>query len=156
MNKESYFSPEQFAEAIKHLAADINPYERHPQGFKGKLSGHSALLVIDMQRYFLETDSHAFLPSAPEILPNVLRIIAAFRAAGQPVFFTRHGHANGDRGAMNRWWGGALEKGSGHWPLIDEINGFCRSGAGPVQPGADRVVCGTLVRAHRAPARAAS
>ena len=35
----------------------------------------AALLVLDMQNYFLDPASHAFAPSAPSILPNVEKII---------------------------------------------------------------------------------
>ena len=34
----------------------------------------AALLVLDMQSYFMEEDSHAFIPSAAAILPNIMRL----------------------------------------------------------------------------------
>lgn len=30
---------------------------------------HSCLLIVDMQRYFLSEDSHAFIPSSEAIIP---------------------------------------------------------------------------------------
>jgi nicotinamidase-related amidase len=65
----------------------------------------SALLVIDMQRYFLEPGARAFLEGAPPITENVRLLIDAFRKAGLPVIFTRHAHKRGEStGQMGRWW----------------------------------------------------
>jgi isochorismate hydrolase len=65
----------------------------------------SALLVIDMQRYFLEKDSHAFIPAATEIIGNVASIIEAYRRRDLPVIFTRHANSRGaPAGSMERWW----------------------------------------------------
>ena len=65
----------------------------------------SALLVIDMQRYFLERDSHAFIPAATEIIGNVESIIEAYRRRDLPVIFTRHANSRGaPAGSMERWW----------------------------------------------------
>jgi len=65
----------------------------------------SALLVIDMQRYFLESDCHAFIPAATEIVGNVTSIIEAYRCRDLPVIFTRHANSRGtSAGSMERWW----------------------------------------------------
>ena len=64
----------------------------------------AALLVIDMQRYFLCADSHAFLPAAPAIVPNIQALIAAFKKAARPVYFTRHANSARDAGQMAVWW----------------------------------------------------
>ena len=69
----------------------------------------SALLVIDMQRYFLEPGADAYLEAGPSIIPNVKKLIARFRDAGQPVIYTRHTHKKGaDLGQMGRWWNNKL------------------------------------------------
>lgn len=67
---------------------------------------HAALLVIDMQNYGCNpsaglgpmlTDRHPrtasyYLPRMIEtVIPNVTRLVAAFRLAGRDVIFTRHG-----------------------------------------------------------------
>jgi isochorismate hydrolase len=64
----------------------------------------AALLVLDMQEYFLNPESHAFIPSAEAILPNLQALIAAFRRHARPVIFTRHLNTPADAGAMSRWW----------------------------------------------------
>jgi len=65
----------------------------------------TALLVLDMQRFFLEERSHAFLPAGRCARPNVVALIRAWRDADAPVVLTRHALAEGeDPGAMARWW----------------------------------------------------
>ena len=69
----------------------------------------SALLVIDLQRYFFEPESPAFLAGAANVLPYARALIGAFRAEGRPVVFTRHEHRREDAGdQMRRWWGDKL------------------------------------------------
>ncbi len=63
-----------------------------------------ALLVLDMQRHFLDPDSHAFITSGPAILPKILSLVSAFRDAGLPVIFTRHCNTIEDAGQMANWW----------------------------------------------------
>ncbi|MBC8401586.1 MAG: isochorismatase family protein [Candidatus Marinimicrobia bacterium] len=63
-----------------------------------------ALLVLDMQNYFLSPDSHAFIPSAPAIVPGINRLINQCTAAGRPVIFTRHLNTLKNAGPMKHWW----------------------------------------------------
>ncbi len=73
----------------------------------------AALLVIDMQKYFLDRTSHAYLPESTEIVENVLDILTSCRRASMPVVFTRHAHRRGDDlGAMGRWWADAIVDGT--------------------------------------------
>lgn len=72
---------------------------------------HPALLVIDMQRYFLERGADASLAQGPGIIPRVLSLIGAFRKAHLPIVFTRHAHRrDGPAGQMERWWRGRLPR----------------------------------------------
>ncbi len=70
---------------------------------------NSALLVTDMQNFFLNPASHAFIPSAPAILPNILLLIRHFRESARPVFFTRHTNTPSDAGSMARWWNDLID-----------------------------------------------
>lgn len=91
----------------------IRPYLSSHRLAKHKFSPRdSALLVIDMQRYFLDGSSHACLPGAKEVLANVRRLVTAYRKCSLPVVFTRHAHPRDQRpGAMARWWGDLLREG---------------------------------------------
>jgi isochorismate hydrolase len=71
----------------------------------------SALLVIDMQDFFLSENSHAFIAASKAITPNVHRLITAFREAKLPVIFTKHSLLeNEEPGIMGRWWADVIRE----------------------------------------------
>jgi len=104
MKKENYFTSATIDATARAMAAAL-PVNRRANAFSPTAS---ALLVIDMQRYFLSPDSHAFLPAAPAIVANINAMIAAFNETARPVFFTRHGNDRHDCGQMAAWWGELL------------------------------------------------
>jgi len=73
-----------------------------------------ALLVIDMQKHFLDPESGSFICGGPAIVPGLKTLLAAFRTAGRPVVFTRHvHHPDGiDAGIMKWWWEGMCVEGT--------------------------------------------
>ncbi len=79
----------------------------------------SALLVIDMQNYFLDV--------AYPIINNTKALIHAFRKEGLPVIFTQHTHRNleVDGGLLAEWWGKesmeVFSPGRWEWEIIEEI-----------------------------------
>ncbi len=89
----------------------IRPYNQHEMRLN---VAASALLVIDMQRFFLDPASPTFTCGGVAILPTVKRLMDAFRRAGRPVIFTRHVHHPGDidSGIMGWWWEGMCLEGS--------------------------------------------
>ena len=89
----------------------IRPYNRHEMRMN---VAASALLVVDMQRFFLDAASPTFTCGGVAILPTVKRVIDAFRRAGRPVIFTQHVHHPGDLdcGIMGWWWEGKCLEGS--------------------------------------------
>jgi isochorismate hydrolase len=74
--------------------------------------GKTALLVLDMQNYFLDPSSHAFTPSAPAIVPNILRLITMARKFNMEIIFTRHINNESNAGMMGRWWRDLLREGT--------------------------------------------
>ncbi|MFH1861551.1 MAG: isochorismatase family cysteine hydrolase, partial [bacterium] len=86
-----------------HWLKQIEPFQKHHLQLNASAS---ALLVIDMQNFFLEPAAPAFMESGVAILPNVQRLIAAFRQAGRPVIYTTHVHKpdGSDAGIMKWWW----------------------------------------------------
>lgn len=65
----------------------------------------AALLVIDMQDFFLDEKSHAYIPSSKTIVPNVQALVRAFKKNGMPVVFSRHAHRDDeDLGMLGKWW----------------------------------------------------
>jgi isochorismate hydrolase len=104
MNKEKYFTRENIFAAAASMAEAL-PVNRRAAAFAPE---RAALLVIDMQDYFLNADSHAFVPAAEAIVPAVRALIAACKKAGRPVTFTRHANSARDAKQMAAWWGELL------------------------------------------------
>lgn len=89
----------------------IGPWNTHRMVLNG---GASALLVIDMQKFFLDPASDTYACGGPAALGAVKRLVSAFRAAGRPVIFTQHVHHpdGADLGIMDGWWKGRCIQGS--------------------------------------------
>ncbi len=122
-----------------------------------------ALVVVDMQRYFLDPEADAFLKDGPAIVGNVKRILNTFRKKGLPVIFTRHAHKKGEpTGQMGRWWNDKLpwdgEAGSEIVSALEPLGGemvvtkarysaFERTAAAPYLKGRGVetvVICGVM------------
>ncbi|MGQ9707260.1 MAG: cysteine hydrolase family protein [bacterium] len=83
----------------------------------------AALLVIDMQRFFLNPSSPTFTSGGLAILPNIKRLIQAFRKVGRPVIYTCHVHHPDrlDTGIMGWWWKGMCVEGSPESEVHNDI-----------------------------------
>lgn len=100
--KEDYFSGSGINAGGEQMLRQIKPFgKRTVFSFS---ADRAALLVIDMQDYFLLEQSHAFVPSAGAIVPGLQALIDGFHRRGRPVFFTRHLNRKGETGNMDRWW----------------------------------------------------
>jgi isochorismate hydrolase len=107
--KRAYFTPETIrskaGEMLQHLEIDR---VREGRALKPE---RSALLVLDMQRFFLEPDSHAFVPSAAAILPNIRAMVRAYEELNFPMLYSRHLNTPQDAGMMDVWWRDLIEAG---------------------------------------------
>jgi len=109
--KKPYVTPENLILKTSLWRKEIAPYNVRSLSLD---VGFSALLVVDMQNYFLDENCGAWMSAAPAILPNVCGLVDAFRSAGLPVFFTTHVHEDLeiDGGMMARWWQELIMKGT--------------------------------------------
>jgi bifunctional isochorismate lyase / aryl carrier protein len=115
--KESYFTETTVTSVAGEMLAEVSRLEDiHP----GKIQPQSyALLVIDMQRHFLDGQ---MVPSAPAIIPNINRLIQAFHRANRPVIFTRHLNRKEDAGMMEHWWDGLISPDDPNSMLDERVN----------------------------------
>jgi nicotinamidase-related amidase len=106
-----YVTPENIAEKTQSWLDRVAPYNTHDMQIKPEAC---ALLIVDMQYFFLEPNSPTFTIGGPSILPNAQRLLQVFRQANRPVIFTRHVHhpENLDAGIMDWWWEGKCIEGS--------------------------------------------
>jgi ureidoacrylate peracid hydrolase len=108
---ESYVTVENIESKALAWLEQIRPYNQHEMRLNAVAS---ALLVVDMQCFFLDPVSPTFTCGGMAILPMVKSLIAAFRRANRPVIFTQHVHRPGDldSGIMGWWWEGKCLEGS--------------------------------------------
>jgi nicotinamidase-related amidase len=108
---EYYVTPETLHDKVKQWLDQISAFNTHEMQLN---LAKSALLVIDMQRFFLDPASPSFTCGGLAIIPNLKRLIKTYRFLGQPVIYTRHVHHPGllDAGIMGWWWQGMCLEGS--------------------------------------------
>jgi isochorismate hydrolase len=81
----------------------------------------AALLVVDMQQYFLTEKSHAFVPMGKTIVPNIQQFIFFFRKNKRPVIYTRFAVAEGEKDLLAHWWQDSVQDGSPEGQITTEL-----------------------------------
>lgn len=116
----SYLTPETLPARTAAWLETIAPFNTHRMPLD---TPAAALLVVDMQRFFLDPQSPTFTCGGAAILPNLRRLVAAFRAAGRPVIYTRHVHQpdGTDAGIMGWWWKGMCREGHPESEVCEEL-----------------------------------
>ena len=111
MRVEPYVTPDTLSEKTGVWLQRIAAFNEHEMRLD---AGRSALLVVDMQKFFLDPDSPTFTCGGLAILSTVRSMIEAFRRNGRPVIYTKHVHHpdNIDSGLMRWWWKGMCLEGS--------------------------------------------
>ncbi len=119
MKKTDYFTPESISGKAEKMLEDIRPVI-----IKRKFSlmpEKSALLVLDMQHYFLDPQSHAFIPSAPSVVPNIQKLIHFFQNIRQPIILTKHVNSDEDAGLLGSWWRDIIRRNTQQSEIISEL-----------------------------------
>lgn len=100
--KTRYFSSENIEQEATEMLQELPAYTRkRASTYNPK---NSALLILDMQSYFLEPSSHAFIPSAPAIVQGLKKLARSYLSHNLPVIFTQHLNTLQDAGTMASWW----------------------------------------------------
>lgn len=84
---------------------------------------NSALLVIDMQKFFIGARVSSLLEPGDAILPNVKRLVDHYHEKGSPVVYTRHVHKpdGSDLGILGEWWDEHSMEGSDEAEIHESI-----------------------------------
>jgi len=105
---EDYLTKENIASKTDKWLTELIIPPKRKSNFKFS-SKKSALLVIDMQKFFLNKDSHSYIPAATAIVTNVNLIISKYREKKFPIIFTFHAYKINEKpGVMGKWWGDML------------------------------------------------
>jgi nicotinamidase-related amidase len=108
---EPYITADTLAEKTDQWLRQIAPFNTHEMHLE---RDKAVLLLVDMQEFFLDPASPSYTCGGPAIIPNLKKLLHAFRQAARPVIFTRHVHHPGllDAGIMAWWWEGMCKEGS--------------------------------------------
>ena len=71
----------------------------------------SALFVIDMQNYFTDETSHAFIPVTKTIIKPINKLISFFRENEKNIIFTRHINTAENANMLSKWWSEIITEG---------------------------------------------
>lgn len=103
MRKTVYLDKKQLKEQaakIRSEALDLAGLELRHRA----LHRPAALLITDMQKYFIDPESHAFIPSASAIIDNILMLKNRFIELGMPVIISKHVNYEMYSGMMGIQW----------------------------------------------------
>jgi len=118
--KELYFSRGSIRQKSLEMLGKIKEHrQKHDIAF---VPGHSALLVLDMQKYFLSDSSHAYIPSAQAIVRGIKRLIEAYSTKGLPIIFTQHLNSPQNARLMAKWWRDLIREEDPLSGIIDELD----------------------------------
>ena len=117
---EPYVTASSIAEQTTRWLERIGPFNQHAM----KLGWEkSALMVVDMQKFFLDPESPTFTCGGLAILPNLKRLINKFRQNERPIIYSKHVHHPDhlDSGIMGWWWEGMCIEGSPESEIHSEL-----------------------------------
>ncbi len=100
--KEIYFTSDTLDYESEKMLEEINCNQENSL-FKSDIN-YCTLLVLDMQEFFLNPASHAFVPSAPHLINRINALIYTFRRKNLPVVFTKHINTSENAGQMKSHW----------------------------------------------------
>lgn len=108
---DPYVTPHSLAGKTEAWLKTIQPFNQHAMKL---IPDKSALLIVDMQNFFLDPQSPSFTCGGLAILPVLSRLAGAFREKNRPVIYTKHVHHPDhlDSGIMGWWWEGMCIEGS--------------------------------------------
>jgi nicotinamidase-related amidase len=108
---DPYVTTQSLAGKTEDWLEKIDPFNQHTMTLNRE---KSALLIVDMQVFFLDPHSPSFTCGGLAILPVLKRLARVFREKKRPVIYTRHVHHpdNLDSGLMGWWWEGMCIEGS--------------------------------------------
>ena len=118
--KECYYTKENIKSRADDFLIKLKFLrEKHEYKFFAK---KAALLVIDMQDFFLDNNSHAFIPSMPAIVNKVKELQNGFLKNNLCVVQTKHRSIGDDDDLMLKWWSSVLKSDDSMGNIIRELS----------------------------------
>ena len=106
--REAYFTDDNIEEKAKSMLFDVKKQTRIKDIAVN--FDKAALIILDMQEFFLNKKSHAFVPSSTAIVPQIQKLVEKFKNEKRLIIFTKHLNTFEDAGLMGIWWNDILTK----------------------------------------------
>jgi len=120
MCKEEYYDLDNIDMQARKFAKQLAPFrERH--SIATLKPEKAALLIIDMQDFFLNEQSHAYVPSMRAIVPKLKNLQDYFLQNNLTVVQTKHSNTIKNAGQMMDWWGSILTADNPMARIIPEL-----------------------------------
>jgi nicotinamidase-related amidase len=115
MTDPSYLTPEFIGSwmAKRRLRDDL-PFE----------PAESALMLVDLQRYFCEPEAGAFVPASAHIVPKLLELARLYAEHKRPIVLTRHIDDPAVHPMMAKWWKSTMKESDPETKLISALDPF--------------------------------
>ena len=110
VKKEKYITIENREAKISEWKEILSQFYSSKREFTFDIQ-KAALIIVDMQEFFLNPESHAYLPAAEAIIEPIKKLQNEFKKNKRLVVFTKHGlnAETEDSTIMDRWWGDSLK-----------------------------------------------
>ena len=118
--KSSYFTPETIGSKSQQMLRKLENFRKRQNTIF--TPEKSALLILDMQKYFLDNRSHAYIPNALSIVPKIATLADAYYKMNLPVICTRHINSPTDAKLMAEWWNELLSEKDDMSEIIPELD----------------------------------
>jgi nicotinamidase-related amidase len=116
MRKEAYLTESNREDKVRQWLSSIDRKRKW-----GPDPGNTALLILDMQKFFTDRESHAYIPSVEAVIPVISTIVEMFEG---PIVLTRHIQPEDESNLMTQWWKDRIEgEASEIDPGISDIEG---------------------------------
>ena len=120
MKKLEYFTEATIGENAKSMYQKLDgQFDLHKDQL---IPQKAALLILDMQNFFHDGKSHAFIPSAKAIIKPIQTLSDLFIQNNLPVIITKHINTKEDAKQMDTWWHDILTEDSEFSQLITQFD----------------------------------
>lgn len=100
--KNQYFDKRNVSQRTKEMMKKLK--KSHGSRIGYEINAKTALIVTDMQNYFLKKKSHAFVPSVKAIIAKIKKLSDLFLEKKLTVIYTRHTNNVENSEQMSEWW----------------------------------------------------
>ncbi len=119
MRKNKYFTYRKISKTSEEIYQKLAiQFELHKVLFNPE---KAALLILDMQQFFLNKKSHAYVPSATAIIKPATILTNLFIKHKLPIIITKHINTKENARMMDYWWRDILKDKNEFSKLIPEF-----------------------------------